>query len=160
VPKQIGAFDVVPGDHILALQGIRDPGNLGTIIRTADWYGFNKIIASPDTVDVYNPKVVSATKGSFVRVHTLYQEIDTFIKEHPHMHVYGTFLRGRSLYDTTITAPSVIILGNESQGIDAALQGRIGHRLTIPRVGGAESLNVGVAAAIICDHIRRQDQQK
>ena len=144
-----------PGERLIALQDLQDPGNLGTIIRTADWYGMNKILVSQDTVDFYNPKVISATKGSFTRVQVHNLGISAFLRNNPQLNVYGTFMDGDSLYNIRIEAPAIIVFGNESRGIDNELAELINRKVMIPRVGNAESLNVAIAAAIVMDHMSR-----
>jgi TrmH family RNA methyltransferase len=142
-------------EHLIALQALQDPGNLGTIIRTADWYGLSKVLVSPDTVDFYNPKVISATKGSFTRVQVYEVEFETFLNDNPQLNVYGTYMHGASIYETKIDAPSIIFFGNESRGLGKGLSTKIHQRLMIPRIGAAESLNVAIAAALVMDHIHR-----
>lgn len=140
----------------LVLDGINDPGNLGTIIRTADWYGIQDIIASHDTVDVYNPKVVMATKGSLTRVHIEYQDLKEFFKMNKHPS-YGAFLDGTNVHTLDIkkTEDILLVIGSESHGIRPGIEKYITHRITIPRKGGAESLNAWVATAIILDNFLR-----
>lgn len=140
---------------ILALDDIRDPGNLGTIIRIADWYGIKNIIASEETADFHNPKVISASMGSFTRVNMIYMDMTLFFKENPSFWVYGTFLDGNSIHTMTPQFPAVILLGSESNGIRPDLYPFCHERITIPRFGHAESLNVAVSAAIICDNLLR-----
>lgn len=139
----------------LMLDGIQDPGNLGTIIRTADWFGFNQIICSNDCVDVFNSKVVQATMGSLSRVniiHTDLAEILGLIK----VPVYGALLDGHSVYNTPFTNEGVILLGNEGKGLSKNILPFINTAITIPRYGQAESLNVAISAAIICSEIKRK----
>lgn len=138
----------------IVLDGVQDPGNLGTIIRTADWFGIKHIICSEDTVDVYNPKVVQATMGSLARVQVHYSPIEQFLRETT-LPIYGTVLEGPSLYKTNFGEEGVIILGNEGNGIRAGLIDLIQFPVTIPRFGGAESLNVAISAAIFCAEIKR-----
>ncbi len=157
VATMIGQSNLTVGDDecLIALQDLQDPGNLGTIIRTADWYGIRKILISPDTVDFYNPKVISATKGSFTRVQVHTAEIRVFLENNPQLNVYGTYMEGDSLYETSVQTPAVIVFGNESRGIDAALARFINRKIMIPRIGEAESLNVAIAAAIVMDRFIR-----
>jgi RNA methyltransferase, TrmH family len=146
-----------PGEYALMLDDIRDPGNLGTILRIADWYGIPKIICSENTTDFYNPKVIAASKGSFTRVQTYYTALPGFIGEHAPQHArIGAFLEGDSLYNFSFPqAGGYLVMGNESQGIGPEVGTLITHRVTIPRFGKAESLNVGIATAVICDGWRR-----
>ncbi|MPR36336.1 TrmH family RNA methyltransferase [Salmonirosea aquatica] len=146
-----------PGKYALMLDDIRDPGNLGTILRIADWYGIPKIICSENTTDFYNPKVIAASKGSFTRVRAHYTSLPDFIEGYLTQHaLIGAFLDGESLYDFSFPqAGGYLVMGNESQGIGPEVGTRITHRITIPRFGEAESLNVGIATAVICDGWRR-----
>lgn len=148
---------VEEGEYALMLDDVRDPGNLGTILRIADWYGITKIICSPSTTDFYNPKVIAASKGSFTRVQAYYTDLPKFIgKEVVDQVLVGAFLKGESLYDFSFPKNGgYIVMGNESRGIGPEVSERIQHRVTIPRFGAAESLNVGIATAVLCDNWRR-----
>ncbi len=138
----------------LIIDGIQDPGNLGTIIRTADWFGFKNVICSPNTVEVYNPKTVQATMGSLCRVNVTYQELPELLKD-INIPVFGAMLNGNSLYETQWGTEGLVILGNEGKGVSPEIIDLIDRPVTIPRVGGAESLNVAVSAAIFCADISR-----
>ena len=151
--KPVYPLELKSGEFGLILDDIRDPGNLGTIIRTADWYGLTKIIASEETTDLYNPKVIAATMGSFTRVQVYYTNLEKFLKGTKAVS-YGTFLEGTSIYDAKFT-PGWIVIGNESLGISKAVEPFIKHRITIPRIGKAESLNAGIATAIVLDNMAR-----
>jgi RNA methyltransferase, TrmH family len=142
-------------EMVLALADIRDPGNLGTITRIADWYGISKLVCSETTTDFYAPKVIAATMGSFLRVKAYYCDLGTYLSENKHLPIYGAFLDGKNIYEQTFEKQGIIVIGNESNGIPAALESLITHRLTIPRFGQAESLNAGIATAIFCDNWRR-----
>jgi TrmH family RNA methyltransferase len=144
-------------EYGLVLDDIRDPGNLGTIIRTADWYGINKIIASLETADFYSPKVISATMGSFTRTHIFYTDLTTFLLGTQHT-VYGAYLEGDDVHDVNFAPGGLIIVGSESHGITPALQNSVTQKITIPRYGMAESLNAAIATAVICDNLRRKKQ--
>jgi TrmH family RNA methyltransferase len=146
------------GDMALILDRIQDPGNLGTMIRTADWFGIGHIICSPGTADVYNPKVVQATMGSICRVSVHYQELKDFLVSAKNdREIYGTLPDGANIYDAELLYPSVIIIGNESKGISADLMPLISRKIGIPSLSkGAESLNAAVAAGIICSEFRRK----
>ena len=136
---------------MLALDGVRDPGNLGTIVRTADWFGVRDVVCSPDTVDLYNPKTVQATMGSIARVRVHYRDLPALLADCP-LPVYGTFLEGDDVFRAGCAAEGVIVIGNEANGISAAVARVVGRRLTIPRFAGAqgpESLNAAIAAAIV-----------
>ena len=139
----------------LLLDNIQDPGNLGTIIRTADWYGIQNVLCSETCVDFYNPKVISATKGSFCRIQPIYTDLKSFIQEHHTYKVFGAFMEGTSVYELATKQESFLIMGNESNGIGEELLPFIGEKLTIPRRGEAESLNVAIATSILCDNFAR-----
>ena len=141
-------------EYMLVLDDIRDPGNLGSIIRTADWFGVRKIVASSQTADFYNPKVINATMGSFTRVQFAYGDLKEELSK-IEATVYGTFMAGESIHDTLFASHGVIVIGNEAQGISEAVQNRITHRITIPGVKGAESLNAAVATGILLDNWSR-----
>lgn len=139
----------------LVLDQINDPGNLGTLIRIADWYGIKNILCSPDTTDCFNPKVVAAAKGSFLRVTLCYQPLEPLLANSG-LPVYGAYLQGESVHQlSAVTDKGFILLGNEAHGIRPELESFVHRKITIPCFGQAESLNVGIAAAIICDNIRR-----
>jgi RNA methyltransferase, TrmH family len=142
-------------EWIIALDDVRDPGNLGTIIRIADWYGIQKLVLSLESADYYNPKVLHASMGSFTRVSVYYTELLPFLQDLKRP-VYGAFLDGKSIYQSSPDKAGVILMGNESNGISQGLNKAVTDRITIPRFGHAESLNVAVATAIICDNIKRQ----
>jgi TrmH family RNA methyltransferase len=139
----------------LVLDGVQDPGNLGTIIRTADWFGFKQIICSANTVEVYNPKTVQSTMGSLARVEVFYEDLLLFLKNLD-LPVYGAMLDGKNIYETAWGQEGLLILGNEGQGISGEVIKMIGVPVTIPRIGSAESLNVAVSAAIFCSDIIRK----
>jgi len=134
---------------IFVLDGIRDPGNLGTIIRTLDWFGFDQLVCSLDSAELYNPKVISATMGSFVRVKTVYCELGEFLSNYEGVKI-GAEMAGNSIDDFTCEQPYLIVMGSESHGISGSIQELLDRRVTIQKYGGAESLNVGVATGIIC----------
>lgn len=145
-----------PDEIALILDDIRDPGNLGTIIRIADWYGIRKIICSETTADVYNPKVISASKGSFTRVSWWYGDIELFLKQSAKGQiVYGAFLGGDDVHALAFSKSGYLVMGNESNGISPEIGQYVTKRVTIPRYGEAESLNVGIATAVLLDNWRR-----
>ncbi|MFN8356577.1 MAG: RNA methyltransferase [Spirosomataceae bacterium] len=151
-------FLCVEGSEIiLVLDDIRDPGNLGTILRIADWYGIKKVICSETTVDFYNPKVIAATMGSFTRVSTYYTSLPDFFANQVGVPVLGTFLDGSNVHSVEFPKGGYLIIGNESNGIGTATAPAVTHRITIPRFGDAESLNAGVATAIVLDNWRRSN---
>lgn len=136
---------------ILALDEIKDPGNLGTIIRIADWYGIKNIISSKNTVDFYNPKVITATKGSFTRVNIFYTDLNEFIPK-TKLPVLGAFLNGKNIHETKFPSNGILLMGNESNGINKNIENLVTKKITIPSYGKAESLNVAIATAIILDN--------
>ena len=144
----------------IALDGIQDPGNLGTIIRIADWFGIRDIYCSEETVDAWNPKVVQATMGSIAHVNIIYTDLlRLFDSLPPSYPVYGTLLDGEDIYQQPLTKEGIIVMGNEGNGISEAIRQRVNHRLLIPcfREGDtAESLNVAIATAITCSEFKRR----
>lgn len=167
VDIEVGNIHSVPGKGLfLALDGIRDPGNLGTIIRTADWFGIDAVFASKDTVDIFNPKVVQSTMGAIFRVKFHYCDICDLCEATATAggNVYGTFLDGEDMYTrklaTGVTSPSVIVIGNESKGISPEVGKLVTDRLLIPswprNDRGSESLNAAVATAITIAEFRRR----
>jgi TrmH family RNA methyltransferase len=139
----------------LILDGIKDPGNLGTIIRLADWYGIQNIFCSEDTVEFYNPKVIAATMGSFIRVTAHYINLENHIKTLK-LPIYGAFLGGENIHHFSFAKPFGLVIGSESHGISPEIEKIITQKITIPRIGFAESLNAGVATGIILDNIYRE----
>ena len=155
-------------DLLLVLDGIQDPGNLGTIIRTCDWFGVRTILCSPDTADCYNPKVVQATMGALARVQIHYVDLPSFLKD-TNLPIFGTLLDGRDMYEElngeankreAINGKAIIIMGNEGNGISQAVRPFITHPLRIPSypkdAETSESLNVAIATAIVLAEFRRQ----
>ncbi|MFM7709760.1 MAG: TrmH family RNA methyltransferase [Ferruginibacter sp.] len=132
----------------LLLEDIQDPGNLGTIIRSADWFGVRSIICSPSTVDAFNPKVVQSTMASLARVQILYTELGHWINEHRTIPLVVTSIQGNRIQDVSIPTPCALLIGNESKGVSTALQSLADYTIRIPGSGTAESLNAGVAASI------------
>ncbi|MCX6232882.1 MAG: RNA methyltransferase [Bacteroidetes bacterium] len=162
IPQQQAIDNLIFNKLVLVLDEIKDPGNLGTIIRIADWFGISDIICSKHTVDAYNPKVVQATMGSIARVKIHYADLaglfNSLSKEIP---VYGTLLNGDNIYTQTLTSNGIIVLGNESRGISEEIQYFIQHKLYIPSYAEnpqnkAESLNAAIAAAIVCAEFKRR----
>jgi TrmH family RNA methyltransferase len=142
---------------VLALDSIRDPGNLGTILRLCDWFGIEQLVCSKETVDIYNPKVVQATMGSIARVNVTYIDLNSFIAQSK-LPVFGTFMDGENIYKTSLPQEGIIIMGNEANGISSEIENLIQNRLTIPRFGviqKTESLNVATATAIVLSEFRR-----
>lgn len=149
-------LDVSHDDLVLALDDVNDPGNLGTIIRIADWFGLKTIVAGMDTADFYNPKVINSSMGSFSRVNVHYMDLQDFFRSNTKHHVYGAVLNGENIHKVKIDKPVILLMGNESQGIKDSLFNYIDKKITIPKIGGAESLNVAVSTAIICDNFFRK----
>ena len=140
----------------LALDGVQDPGNLGTIIRIADWFGIDTIFCSRDTADAWNPKVVQATMGSIARVHIIYIDLEELLTRTT-LPVYGTLLDGSNIYSEPLTPHGIIVMGNEGNGISEAIRKIINRKLLIPAFReGAESLNVAIATAITCSEFHRR----
>jgi TrmH family RNA methyltransferase len=139
----------------LVLDDIRDPGNLGTIIRLADWYGIKNIICSETTAEFYNPKVISASMGSIFRTNLYRRDLKEFLAENKHRKIYGALLEGENVHQVKFEANGLLVIGNESNGIHSELISLITERVTIPKIGQAESLNAAMATAIICDNVFR-----
>lgn len=157
IPKhEINPEQVRNGVNIV-LDNVQDPGNLGTIIRLADWYGIKNIFASRTSVDVYNHKVVQATMGAIARVKVHYVDLEDLFEEYSEMPVYGTFLNGENIYASELKKPCFVVFGNEGQGISTQVESCVTQRLLIPAApsNGSESLNVGVAAAITISEFMR-----
>ena len=168
-PQQVlGLFPIPNTQHLspntqqlsILLDNVQDPGNLGTIIRIADWFGIDTIFCSEGTVDAWNPKVVQATMGSIARVHLIYidpqQLFDSLPADYP---IYGTFLDGQNIYTEPLTPNGLIVMGNEGNGISDAVRARISRKLLIPdfhQGDTADSLNVAIATAITCSEFRRR----
>ncbi len=160
--KDYPASIAIDSDKIyLALDSVRDPGNLGTIIRLADWFGIEAIIASDDTVDMYNPKVIQASMGAIFRTKMVYTNLYDFIgKNSDQTEIYGTFLNASNIYRESLSGSGIIVIGSESNGISAEVESLIKKKLFIPsftgKAGcGSESLNVAIATAIVCSEFRR-----
>jgi len=143
-------------DWILALDDVRDPGNLGTIIRLCDWFGIKHLVCSEHTVDCHNPKVLQATMGSITRVNIIYTDLVNFI-EKSEMPVYGTFMDGNTVYSSKLPLKGILVMGNEANGISSKIENLVNVKVSIPQFGSnaAESLNVATAAAVFLNEIRR-----
>lgn len=144
---------------ILALDDVRDPGNLGTIIRLADWFGVNAIICSRECADMYNPKVVQASMGSIARVRAIYTDLEGFLKK-TRLPVFGTFMEGDDIYKQELPSDAIVVMGNEGKGISPEIEQTINNKICIPSFSkagtGAESLNVSTATAIVCSEFKRR----
>lgn len=152
--KENREFEINNKDIILVLDDIRDPGNLGTIIRTADWYGVTKIVCSPTTAEFYNMKTISATMGSFTRVQIFYTELSDFLKQ-TNLPIVGALLDGENAHTFSFPESGVLLMGNESNGISDSVISLITHKVTIPKYGNAESLNVAIATAVLLDNWKK-----
>ncbi len=148
--------ELVRSDWSLYLDGIQDPGNVGTILRTADWFGIRHVFCSRDCVDLYNTKVLQATMGAFLRVRIIELAFPEWKKRFPDVPAYGTVLHATSLFNARISKSGILVLGNEGNGISADILAQLDEQVTIPAhpAGGAESLNVGVATGVLCAAVR------
>jgi TrmH family RNA methyltransferase len=162
-PNQVLAVAMMPqkketldlaGPLTIVLDGIQDPGNMGTIIRTADWFGITQIVASEDTVDVFNPKVIGATMGSFMRVSVTYKNLADWMPT-VKLPVYGALLEGENVFTIKTPQKGLLVIGSEGKGIRENILDLITHPVTIPKIGDAESLNAGIAAGIIVAQLTR-----
>ena len=133
----------------LVLDQLQDPGNLGTIIRTCDWFGIKRIICSVDTVDAFNPKVVQAAMGSIMRIDIIYTDLAEFLRSSKDVPIYAAVLHGESVFKSSFLSPCFLLVGNESKGISEQLLSMASNKITIPKTGAAESLNAAVATGII-----------
>jgi TrmH family RNA methyltransferase len=141
---------------LIALDEVRDPGNLGTIVRIADWYGIRHLICSSGCADFYNPKVISASMGSFCRVEAHYTDLPAYLtQQKTSRRIYAAALGEDNVYQARLQRSGILVMGNEASGISDEVLKLAHQRLTIPRFGGAESLNVAIATAILCDHFHR-----
>lgn len=144
----------------IALDGVQDPGNLGTIMRVADWFGVETILCSPDTVDCFNPKVVQATMGAIARVNVVYTDLCEAFGQLPGVPLFGTFLDGNDIYKERLPENGIIVMGNEGRGISPGVSGIINNRLLIPSYPAgrptSESLNVAMATGIVLSEFRRR----
>jgi TrmH family RNA methyltransferase len=142
---------------VVALDDIRDPGNLGTIIRLCDWFGIETLLCSDETVDIYNPKVVQATMGSISRVNVVYANLEKVLKE-TKLPIFGTFMDGENIYKKVLPKEGIIVMGNEANGISTEIETLVTQKIAIPRLGKlqqTESLNVATATAIILSEFKR-----
>ncbi|MCR5472299.1 RNA methyltransferase, TrmH family [Prevotella communis] len=162
-PQRVLALFFIPTESVpsvsslsLALDDVQDPGNLGTIIRIADWFGIDTIYCSENTADAWSPKVVQATMGSIARVNIIYTDLQELISK-AQVPVYGTLLDGQDIYTQELSKEGIIVMGNEGNGISAPIRKLINRRLLIPQFHeGPESLNVAIATAITCSEFRRR----
>ncbi|MEI6310964.1 MAG: RNA methyltransferase [Bacteroidota bacterium] len=141
----------------IALDGIQDPGNLGTIIRTAEWFGIDTILCSKQCVEYTNPKVIMSSMGSFLRMQLYYVDFIEIFKNNPAIPLIGAFLEGENLYQTTLDDAGILVIGSESHGISKELASYIQTKVKIPSFGEAESLNASIAHAVILSEWKRQE---
>lgn len=162
IPEQHFNFEELLHSPVLAFESIRDPGNLGTIIRTADWFGIRHIVCTPDSTDLFNSKVVQSTMGAITRVQVHYQDLEVLLdrKEMRAKTVFGTYMKGENIYETSLEPDPMILFGNESHGLSDSLGPYIQHRISIPSFAplgsGSESLNVASSVAVVCSELRRK----
>lgn len=173
-PQQVLALVKIPdqeylpaslaGETVIGLEAIRDPGNLGTIIRTADWFGIRHIVCTPDSVDLYNPKVVQSSMGAITRTKVCYKNLLELMKD-PVLQekaIFGTYLEGENIYETDTGFNPLILFGNESAGLSRKYDAHLNGRLSIPSFageqGGPESLNLASAVAVVCSEIKRKEK--
>ena len=153
-------MEAIRNSLCLALDDIQDPGNLGTIIRLADWFGIEHIFCSPNTVDVFNPKTIQATMGGIARVKVYYTALPDLMHSLGNVPVYGTLLDGENMYEQPLSKNGIIIMGNEGNGISPEIEKLVNRKLYIPNYPAeretSESLNVAIATAIVCAEFRRQ----
>ncbi|ELR70910.1 RNA methyltransferase, TrmH family [Fulvivirga imtechensis AK7] len=155
--KEQEPFSFEQQEWCIALDDVNDPGNMGSILRIADWYGIYKVLASEQTADFYNPKTIAASKGSFCRVQAYYTSLKEVLTQYPQP-VYGAFMEGEDIHKVQFGRGGMLVLGNEANGISLAISSLITKKITIPRYGKAESLNVAMATAVICDNIKRSQK--
>ena len=162
IPDSLPGLEALLHSTVLAFESIRDPGNLGTIIRTADWFGISHIVCTPDSVDVFNPKVVQSTMGAIIRVKVHYRDLERLLEE-PLLKdkpVYGTFMDGDNIFESAILSYPLILFGNESHGLTSKYDAHIHRRLSIPSFSrggkGSESLNIASSVAVICSEVSRR----
>ncbi|MFI3323988.1 MAG: RNA methyltransferase [Rikenellaceae bacterium] len=162
LPRYEIDFEALSSQLILVLDGVQNPGNLGTIIRLADWFGIENIICSESCADCFNPKVVQATMGAILRVKVHYTPLEPLLErmQQAGTPIYGTLLEGANIYDEPLSKSGAIIMGNEGQGISHEVQQFISHKLFIPPFpadrAGSESLNVAIATSVVCSEFRRR----
>ena len=162
IPAMVFNWENIKDDLCLVLDSVQDPGNLGTIVRLADWFGIKTIICSEDCADLYNPKTVQATMGAIARVNVQYLSLSDFLSQAVKLKipVYGTFLEGENLFLTELTSNGIVVMGSEGKGISPQIEALISKKINIPSYpltnSGSESLNVAVAASIVCAEFRRR----
>ncbi|MDR1407667.1 MAG: RNA methyltransferase [Tannerella sp.] len=161
---RLPAYDLGEADPahqlILVLDGVRNPGNMGTLVRVADWFGIAHVVCSTDSADVFAPKAVQATMGALAHVAVHYADLEPYLGKYRDAPVYGTFTEGDNIYEKTLSPSGIIVMGNEGAGIRPSVEALVRERLCIPSYPAgratSESLNVAVAAAVICSEFRRR----
>jgi RNA methyltransferase, TrmH family len=160
IPQCINKYKISEDEFTIVLDEIQDPGNLGTIIRLADWFGISTIVCSTNTADCFNPKVVQATMGAIARLKIVYCSLQEVLKDASNrtIPILGTFMNGNNIYTTELPRNGVLVMGNEGSGINKDIESLVTQRLTIPsfKTENVESLNVAIATAICCSEIRRR----
>jgi TrmH family RNA methyltransferase len=154
IPKQLSEGNSMSRTTIV-LDQIQDPGNLGTIIRTCDWFGIQNIVCSLDTVDAFNPKTVQSAKGSLLRMNIQYTDLITYLSSKQEMPIYAAILNGTSIHEIEVQESSIVIIGNEASGISKEVMVLANQTISIPKIGKAESLNAAIATAIILSHFTK-----
>lgn len=158
--KEDGASELTGSDLAIVLDGVKDPGNLGTILRIADWYGIDTVICSKETVDVFNPKTVQSTMGALYRMNVEYRDLLEYLPSYkaqfPNNPIYGALMDGDNLYQKDKKGKGIIVMGSESHGISKEVEDLLTDRITIPGEGRSESLNVAIATGIICSEFMRE----
>lgn len=161
IPQYNFDVEIAQQELCLALDGVQDPGNMGTILRIADWFGIHNVVCSEDTVDVYNPKTVQATMGALARVKVHYTNLTEMLSQ-CNTHIYGTLLDGKNIYEQELDQYGFIVMGNEGNGLSQAIRSLVTQKLYIPNyprgTQTTESLNVAIATSIVCSEFRRRQQ--
>lgn len=150
-------LEVFTNNLVLVLDGVKDPGNMGTILRIADWFGISHVVCSEDCVELYNPKVVQSTMGSLLRTNVYYTNLEEFLSSKSEVSIFGALLEGENIYSYSEKINGVLVMGSESHGISKQLLPLINKPVTIPSFGEAESLNVAIATGILCSEAKRRD---
>ncbi len=151
--KEHSIDEIDLNQQLFVLDGVSDPGNLGTIIRTLDWFGYNQLVCSLDSAELFNPKVINSTMGSFTRMKICYLDLSDFLNQCD-LPKYGAEMQGLNLFETKVSQPSVIVLGSESHGISKEVRSKLDHSINVPKFGNVESLNVAITTGIIASYLR------
>jgi len=158
-PQPTFSNNFLTSSFALFLDDIQDPGNMGTILRIADWFGISTVICSPNCVDIYNHKVIQSSMGAFLRVNIVSSSFNEIYKKYPDLPYYGTVLAGNTLFEEKFKERGIVVIGNEGNGISEEILEKLTHRISIPKGknGGAESLNAAVATGIVCSFISQKN---